>query len=93
MIVQHGDSASCSLPVEGESTAVRFEAIQRALGEPDTQLCLFGKPEVHGKRRMGVALARAASIEEARAMARRMEAVLQEEVRHQAPEAAQCPEN
>jgi phosphoribosylglycinamide formyltransferase 2 len=80
-IVQHGPSASCALLVEGESTVLRFEAIERALGEPDTQLRLFGKPEVRGKRRMGVALARAASIDEARAKARRMEVQLQEGVR------------
>ena len=40
--------------------------------EPDTQIRLFGKPEVRGKRRMGVALARSASIDVARDKARRM---------------------
>ena len=43
-----------------------------ALTEPDTALRLFGKPEVHGKRRMGVALARGATLDAARATARRM---------------------
>ena len=42
----------------------------RALAEPDTQLRLFGKPEVRGQRRMGVALALADDIEQARAKAR-----------------------
>ena len=36
----------------------RFHGVEQALAEPDTQLRLFGKPEVHGKRRMGVTLAR-----------------------------------
>ncbi len=80
-IVQHGPSASCALLVEGESACVRFESVERALAEPDTQMRLFGKPEVRGKRRMGVALARAATITEARAKARRVEAALQEGVR------------
>jgi phosphoribosylglycinamide formyltransferase 2 len=45
--------------------------VDSVLQEPDTELRLFGKPEVRGKRRLGVALARGASIEEARAKARR----------------------
>jgi phosphoribosylglycinamide formyltransferase 2 len=44
--------------------------LQNALQEPDTDLRLFGKPEVRGKRRMGVCLARADTVEEARAKAR-----------------------
>ena len=43
--------------------------IGAALAEPDTALRLFGKPEVKGQRRMGVALARDESIEAARAKA------------------------
>ena len=41
-----------------------------ALAAPDTQLRLFGKPHVKGKRRMGVAIARGKSIDEARAKAK-----------------------
>ena len=52
--------------MEGESSNVSFGNLDQALTEPDTQLRLFGKPEVHGQRRMGVALARGDSIEEAR---------------------------
>ncbi len=75
-IVQHGPSASCALLVEGESKKAVFSNLSEALSEPDTQLRLFGKPEVAGKRRMGVALAKAATIQEARAKAKRvMEAV------------------
>lgn len=71
-IRQYGPSASCVLLVEGDSTQPTYGNLQEALSEPDTQLRLFGKPEVHGKRRMGVALARAESIDEARAKARRV---------------------
>ncbi len=65
-IRQHGPSASAVILVEGESNNVRFSNLEAALQEPDTQLRLFGKPEVKGKRRMGVALARGADIEDAR---------------------------
>jgi phosphoribosylglycinamide formyltransferase 2 len=75
-IAQLGPSASCALLVEGESANVRFGNVAAALAEPDTQLRLFGKPEVRGRRRMGVALARGASIELAREKARRMVATL-----------------
>jgi phosphoribosylglycinamide formyltransferase 2 len=37
---------------------------------PDTQIRLFGKPEVSGQRRMAVTLARGGDVEEARAKAR-----------------------
>jgi len=65
-IHQHGPAASCPLVVEGDSTQPSFGALEEALAATDTQLRLFGKPAVHGKRRMAVALARAASLEEAR---------------------------
>lgn len=65
----HGPSASAVILVEGESTQVRFSNLSAALQAPDTSLRLFGKPEVSGRRRMGVALARAASLDEARAKA------------------------
>jgi len=66
VIRQVGPSASSVILVEGESSNVSFGNLDQALTEPDTQLRLFGKPEVHGERRMGVALGRADSIEEAR---------------------------
>ena len=65
-IVQHGPAASCPLVVEGDSTQVGFGGLEQALTAPDTQIRLFGKPEVHGKRRMAVALARGSDIDEAR---------------------------
>ncbi|MEM1293746.1 MAG: formate-dependent phosphoribosylglycinamide formyltransferase [Verrucomicrobiota bacterium] len=69
-IHQHGPSASCVILAEGKSDRVRFTNLEEALQQPDTQLRLFGKPSVSGKRRMGVALARGASLDDAREKAR-----------------------
>ncbi|HXG29784.1 MAG TPA: formate-dependent phosphoribosylglycinamide formyltransferase [Nevskiales bacterium] len=72
----HGPSASCALLVEGDSDRVVYGGLEQALQEPDTALRLFGKPEVRGHRRMGVTLARGATVEEARAKAvRAMQAI------------------
>ena len=71
-IHQHGPSASSVVMVEGHSSQVSFGNLQAALGEPNTQLRLFGKPDVAGHRRMGVALARGESLEAALAKAKRV---------------------
>lgn len=68
-IRQLGPSASCAVLVEGEGRAPRYHGVAEALAEPDTQLRLFGKPAVSGRRRMAVTLARAGSIDAARAKA------------------------
>ena len=60
-----GPSASAVVLVEGESESVRFENLRAATAIVDTSIRLFGKPEVKGKRRMGVALARAQDTNEA----------------------------
>jgi len=65
-IRQRGPSASSVILVQGESKNVLFGKLEKALAIADTQLRLFGKPEVSGSRRMGVALAVADSIEQAR---------------------------
>ncbi len=65
-IIQHGPSASSVILVKGDSDDISFSGIEKALALPDTQIRLFGKPEVRGERRMGVCLARGNSIEEAR---------------------------
>ncbi|MGH8308840.1 MAG: formate-dependent phosphoribosylglycinamide formyltransferase [Steroidobacteraceae bacterium] len=75
-IALHGPSASSAVLIEGNGTDTRFAGLEQALAEPDTALRLFGKPEVRGKRRMGVALARGSTIDEARARARRVAAAL-----------------
>ena len=69
-IEQLGPSASCALLVTGHSDNVRFDGLNEALAMPGTQLRLFGKPQVSGHRRMGVTLAKAESIDEARRIAR-----------------------
>jgi phosphoribosylglycinamide formyltransferase 2 len=74
-------AASCALLVEGDSSNIGFNGVEAALAEPDTMLRLFGKPEVHGKRRMGVTLAIDTGIDAARAKARRACERLQEGVR------------
>ncbi len=68
-IRQFGPSASSVILVKGKSQNIEFTGMEEALSEPDTQLRLFGKPEVNGERRMGVCLAKGASIEEARTKA------------------------
>ena len=68
-IRQLGPAASVALLVEGDSDRPRFGNLAAALAEPGTDLRLFGKPEVRGRRRMGVALARGQDIAEAKAKA------------------------
>ena len=63
---QFGPSASSVILVEGNSREVIFGNLNQTLLEDDVQLRLFGKPEVKGQRRMGVALARGDSIENAK---------------------------
>jgi phosphoribosylglycinamide formyltransferase 2 len=67
----HGPSASSVILVEGESTSPSFGKLEEVLKAPDTQLRLFGKPEVSGHRRMGVVLARGETIEAALQTAKR----------------------
>lgn len=81
VVRQRGPAASCALLVDGNSSNVRFENVDRALAEPDTALRLFGKPEVRGHRRMGVSLALGATVDEARAKARKMTEQLSQGVR------------
>jgi len=61
----HGPSASSVILVAGHSDKVSFGNLEAVLAEPDTQLRLFGKPEVNGERRMGVVLARGKTVDEA----------------------------
>ena len=53
-----------------EARGVAFEGVAEALAVPTADLRLFGKPESFARRRMGVALARGGTVEEARARAR-----------------------
>ncbi|MDE6480181.1 MAG: formate-dependent phosphoribosylglycinamide formyltransferase [Muribaculaceae bacterium] len=67
----YGPSASRAIVVEGDTDCVEFDNLETVLAEPGTQLRIFGKPEVHGHRRMGVILARGVSVDEAREKAAR----------------------
>jgi len=64
-------SASKAIVVEGDSDKIVFENLEQVLDEPDVQIRIFGKPEVVGHRRMGVLLASADTLEEARAKVNR----------------------
>ncbi|MCE9677864.1 formate-dependent phosphoribosylglycinamide formyltransferase [Shewanella sp. AS1] len=64
-IHQHGFSASAVILAEGNSQNIRYQGMAQALTEPDTQLRLFAKPEINGRRRLGVGLARGESIKQA----------------------------
>ncbi len=75
-IGQRGASASAAVLVEGEGSAPRYRGLADALAEGDTEVRIFGKPAVHGRRRMAVALACAEDIDSARAKARRAAAAL-----------------
>lgn len=64
-IAQHGPSASAVILAQGQSKDLRYRNMAAALTEPNTQLRLFAKPEIDGRRRLGVGLARGESIEDA----------------------------
>ena len=77
-ITQFGPSASAVVLREGHSQNIRYGAIGEALAlVPGAQLRLFGKPEIAGRRRLGVALARGEdcneAVEQAKAVAARVE--------------------
>lgn len=67
----YAPSASRAVVVEGDSDKVVFGNLDKVLEEEGVQIRIFGKPEVVGHRRMGVILATADTVEEARAKADR----------------------
>ncbi|MFH4735946.1 formate-dependent phosphoribosylglycinamide formyltransferase [Vibrio diabolicus] len=64
-IVQYGPSASAVILGQGTSTNIRFDNLTKALAQPQTQVRLFGKPEIDGRRRLGAVLTRRKTNEEA----------------------------
>ena len=68
-IRQYGPAASAVILGNGESTTMRYSNLSQALHAEDTQLRLFGKPEINGSRRLGVALALSKDIDTAIAKA------------------------
>lgn len=69
-IRQFGAAASAVVLAQGDSNTMQYGNLNKALQEPDTQLRLFGKPEIKGSRRLGVALALAQDIDQAVAKAK-----------------------
>ena len=61
-----GAAASAVILAHGKSTTLSYSGVREALAAADTQVRLFGKPEVDGERRVGVALALDDDIESAR---------------------------
>lgn len=79
-ITQYGPSASAVVLREGHSQDIRYQGIGEALAlVPGAQLRLFGKPEIAGRRRLGVALARGEdcreAVEQAKAVAASVEVI------------------
>lgn len=67
----YGPSASRAIVVEGDTDKIEMDNLEDVLSEPGVQIRIFGKPEIKGHRRMGVILATADSVEEARNKAER----------------------
>lgn len=67
----YGPSASRAVVVEGNTTCIEMDNLEKILEEPGTQMRIFAKPEINGHRRMGVILARGESVEDAKAKAER----------------------
>ncbi len=65
-----GNSASAVILARGQSQDIRYAGIAAALDCDEVQLRLFAKPDINGQRRLGVALARAATVEAAVAKAK-----------------------
>ncbi len=62
----YGPSASKAIVVEGDTNRVEIDDVDKALEEPGVQIRIFGKPEISGHRRMGVILATADDVEQAK---------------------------
>ncbi|MBK6659675.1 MAG: formate-dependent phosphoribosylglycinamide formyltransferase [Proteobacteria bacterium] len=77
----YGPSASCAVLGSGNGSDIRYSGWDKAMAVPGTDLRIFGKPSVAGKRRLAVALARGQDIDEARAKARAAAACLGIEIR------------
>ena len=64
-ITQYGPSASAVILGQGSSDNLRYKGLNQALASAQTQVRLFGKPDINGRRRLGVAITRRDSIEQA----------------------------
>ncbi|MRI35342.1 phosphoribosylglycinamide formyltransferase 2 [Endozoicomonas sp. OPT23] len=73
-IRQFGAAASAVIKPEGCSSTMKYSGLEAAITEPDTDLKLFGKPEINGQRRLGVGLALDENTDQARKKAARVAA-------------------
>ncbi|GAA4492958.1 formate-dependent phosphoribosylglycinamide formyltransferase [Pseudaeromonas paramecii] len=74
-ITQYGPAASAVVLREGHSCNLRYAGLAEALTlVPGAQLRLFGKPEIAGRRRLGVALARGVDVNQAVTLAKQVAA-------------------
>ncbi|MGR5092658.1 formate-dependent phosphoribosylglycinamide formyltransferase [Vibrio maritimus] len=64
-ITQYGPAASAVILGQGTSNNIRFEGLEDAVSLPQTQVRLFGKPDIDGRRRLGVILTKRKSLETA----------------------------
>lgn len=69
-VTQREPGASAVIYGGMEATGIAFDGVAEALRVPGADLRLFGKPEAFERRRMGVALARGADVDQARERAR-----------------------
>jgi len=58
-------SASAAILLEGDTSNPQILGVDKALAIKDTEVRIFGKRQIHGKRRMGVVLAKGGSVEDA----------------------------
>ena len=80
LIRQYGPAASAVILPQGDSKKPVFHNIEEALRAPDTSVMIFGKPEIAGRRRMGVALALGGTLDEAKAKAQAAAAAVRVEM-------------
>ena len=76
-IEQNGPSASHVIVGNGIGKNPTFSQVDQALTQRGTQVRLFGKPDINGKRRLGVCLATARSLNAARKKAADMAKIIQ----------------
>jgi len=76
VIESRGPAASAVVSGDGHSQSLRYSGLDKALAEPSTELRLFAKPVIDGKRRLGVAVARGEDTDQARVRAQRAAAAI-----------------
>ena len=80
-IAFHGPAASAALLGQGRGNKITYRGLDKALAVgPDCAVRIFGKPDIDGERRLGVALARAATVKEAVEQVKAMRAAIEIEI-------------